>query len=138
MPKNEKSKKNSAKRTVNQRRDLFLKNEYPGTEYGQVLKALGDCNFQVKCSDGIERLCHLRKSLKRNNVNLEAIVLVGKRDYQNEKGDIVYVYTYEESTKLKSMGEISWSLSASLQDELDHDGDGDEKEEDVHFDFDEI
>jgi translation initiation factor 1A len=136
MPKNTKSKKNSAKREVQGKRDLLLSEDVEGTAYGQVIRAQGDRNFMVKFLDGKERLCHLRKSQKRNFVNVEAIVLVGIRDYQDEKGDIVYVYNHEEATKLRNMSEISFNLSsvANVQDEHEED----EKEDDIAFEFDEI
>lgn len=136
MPKNTKSKKNSAKREIQGKRDLLLVEDVEGTAYGQVIRVQGDRNFMVKFLDGKERLCHLRKSQKRNFVNVEAIVLVGIRDYQDEKGDIIYVYNHEEATKLRNMSEISFNLSsiANVQD----DNEEDEKDDDVAFEFDEI
>lgn len=137
MPKNAKSKKNSSKREVSSKRDLLLCEDVEGTAYGQVVRAQGDRNFTVRFLDGKERLCHVRKSQKRNFVNVEAIVLVGMRDYQDEKGDIIYVYSYEEATKLKHMGEITFNLASVAIADSDDDQ-GDEKEEDVAFEFDDI
>lgn len=134
MPKNEKSKKNSAKRSENVKRELLLKEKIPDSEYGRVLRALGDCNFAVQCADGVERLCHVRKSIKRSYVLADSIILVGKRAFQVEKGDIIYVYSYEEATKLRSLGEITFSLT---EYDASDDG-GDEKEDEVEFDFEEI
>lgn len=135
MPKNAKSKKNSAKREVQEKRELLLKDHLPGTIYGQVTRVLGDCNFMVMGEDGLERMCHLRKSIKRQFVLAEGILLVGVRDFQADKGDIVYVYLHEEATKLRQMGEIHFSLSAgsNLSDEV-----VDEKEDESTFVFDEI
>lgn len=132
MPKNEKSKKNSAKRTENIKRELVIKENVPDSEYGRVIRALGDCNFAVECADGMERMCHIRKSIKRSYVLADSIILVGKRSYQPEKGDIIYVYSYEEATKLRNMGEITFSLNECHTNE---DG-GDEKEDNVEFEFD--
>ena len=136
MPKNEKSKKNSAKRAVLQKRELLLKDTVPGSVYGQVVKTLGDCNFQVRCGDNVDRMCHLRKSMKRHIVLIDSVVLVGTRDFQVDKGDIVYVYTYDEATRLKNMHEISFNLSA-LTSMDDSDDDVKEDVEDV-FNFEEI
>lgn len=136
MPKNAKSKKNSAKRSEVQKRELILAESIEGVVYGQVLRAVGDCNFIVKCADNLERLCHLRKSCKRSYVTVDAVVLVGTRDFQQEKGDIVYLYTYEEATKLRNMKEISFSLIQHF--DSDNENGDDEDEKDVDFDFEEI
>lgn len=135
MPKNAKSKKNSAKREVQEKRELLLKERLPGTIYGQVARALGDCNFTVVGEDGVSRLCHLRKSIKRQFVLADGIVLIGVRDFQVDKGDIVYVYLHEEATKLRQMGEIHFQLSAGVQ----HSSDVEEEEKDEGgFVFDDI
>jgi len=83
MPKNTKSKKNSDRKNEVQvnKKEIVLK--FQNTEYGKVVKLLGDCNFTVKCADKIERLCHLRKGIKRDErVLINSLVLVGLRDYQ--------------------------------------------------------
>lgn len=136
MPKNAKSKKNSAKRSVQEKRELLLKEHLPGTIYGQVARALGDCNFLVLGDDGISRLCHLRKSIKRQFVLADGIVLVGLRDYQVDKGDIVYVYLHEEATRLRQLGEIQFSLSSGVN--LDSEDVVEEKEDQSMFVFDNI
>lgn len=137
MPKNVKSKKNSAKREVVEKRELMLKEVLPGTVYGQVLKALGECNFRVRCSDGIERICHLRKSIKRQIVLVESVILVGTRDFQVDKGDVVYVYTYDEATKLKNMREIDFNLSSGVSLESEDEEDDEKNAEEV-FNFEDI
>lgn len=134
MPKNQKSKKNSAKRMEQVKRELFLKEQLPGTVYGLVIRALGECKFTVNCFDDMERMCQLRKSVKRSNVSVDCIVLVGTRDFDQTKGDIVYVYTYEEAQKLKSMQEIP-NVSVS-QTNFASDDDGDEKQNEVDIEFD--
>jgi translation initiation factor 1A len=136
MPKNAKSKKNSAKRADVVKRELLLRDSVEGTVYGQVMKALGDCNFTVKCSDDITRLCHLRKKCKRSIVVVDAVVLVGTRDFQQDKGDIVFVYTHEEAGKLRSMGEVNFSVNNHYT--LGDEDDDEEDEKDVMFDFDDI
>lgn len=138
MPKNQKSKKNSAKRMEQVKRELFLKEQLPGTVYGQVTRALGECKFTVNCFDDIERMCQLRKSVKRSNVSVDCIVLIGTRDFDQSKGDIVYVYTYEEAQKLKNMQEIP-NVSVTNSNFV-HDDDVDEKENavDIEFDFENI
>lgn len=141
MPKGDKSKKNGSSREVKEKAKgpLLLSKDVEGTVYGQVTKALGDCNFKVFCFDSTERLCHLRGALvknksKQNRIETDTIVLVGLRDFQNEKGDIIYVYTKEQVAELKNMKEIP----SKIVNESSHDVDDND---DIVFDdtvFDEI
>lgn len=104
MPKSDKTKKNSQKGTKPAKREIVYKVD--GSVYGQATKLLGDCNFMVYCFDGKDRLCHIRRKIKRDKVAVDSIVMVGTRDYQDNKGDIIYVYTREEAAVLRSEKEI--------------------------------
>lgn len=139
MPKGDKSKKNGSSREVKEKvkGPLLLSKEVEGTVYGQVTKILGDCNFRVFCFDSTERMCHLRGALsknksKQNRIEIDTVVLVGLRDFQNEKGDIIYVYSKEQVSQLKNMKEIPSKISSENSYEIDQD------EEDSGFIFDEI
>lgn len=103
-----------------------------GSIYGQVTKILGDCNFMVFCFDGMERLCHIRKSIRRQTVCMGSIVLVGLRDYQDNKGDIILVYSREHVAELKRLKEIP-DMST-----IGPDVDYNEENEENEFDFDGI
>ena len=131
MPKSDKSKKNGSSRKPAQKAEesIVLSCNVDGTTYGQVIKVLGDCNFTVLCFDGRERMCHVRKSIKKqkNRAENDSIVLVGLRDYQEDKGDIIYIYTKEQVSILKRMKEIpSSTVSASNMDSIENDEDEDE------------
>lgn len=134
MPKDTKSKKNGSSRNPSEsvKGDLLLKID--GSVYGQTSHILGDCNFTVLCFDGRERLCHLRKSIKkREKVGVDTIVLVGLRDYQDDKGDIIYVYSKEQVGQLKQLKEIPSKIVSDMDDTKDKDD-----IEDNGFDFDTI
>lgn len=133
MPKNEKSKKNSEKgEVVKKNREMIYAKDIEGTVYGKAVKILGECNFTIFCFDGHERLCHLRKTIKRSEkIVLDSIVLVGLRDYQDSKGDIVYVYSRDQESILKKANEIP-NLSNN------DDKNDSENDEDTGFDFDNI
>lgn len=144
MPKNLKAKKNGTARTNEPKKfDMVYKEDIVGggAVYGQVIKILGECNFKVRCfiekeeneKDEKELLCHLRKSAKKmGRVEVDTIVLVGLRDFQESKGDILYTYHIEQAKMLKREGHIPKSKSANDFDE-------EEKEKDESgFDFDEI
>ena len=111
------------------RRDLEYKDD--GQEYAQVLKMLGNGRCEVKCVDGITRLAVIRGKM-RNKVwiKLGDYILVGLREFQDNKCDILLKYTDEEVRTLKTYGEIP-------EKNLDKQSD-DESEEEEQIIFDDI
>jgi len=125
-----KHKRGKANHSNDNKRDLELKDILQ--EYALVLNMLGNCRCQLKCSDGVIRLGHIRgKMRKKVWVNMGDIILVSLRDYQDAKCDIIVKYNKTEISQLKSYGEITQLF--------DRKEDGDEvlENEDV-FDFDDI
>lgn len=103
--KRNKNKKNLTHIDMKSRRELLFKED--GQEYAQILKMLGNGRCEAYCFDGIKRLCHIRGKLKKKVwINIGDIVLIGLRDFQEEKGDIIFKYSTEESKFLKTYGEI--------------------------------
>ena len=102
--------------------------------YGIVEKPLGQGRFEIKCSDGKIRLLELRRKFsgrnKRDNrVNINTIVLAGKREWQvvndtkkKEKVDLIYVYNENDLPKLKKDVEYfdSHILLGDITDETDN------------------
>uniref|UniRef100_A0A0G4GS40 Eukaryotic translation initiation factor 4C n=1 Tax=Chromera velia CCMP2878 TaxID=1169474 RepID=A0A0G4GS40_9ALVE len=87
------------------KRELVTKED--GQEYGQVVKMLGNGRLEAFCFDGVKRLCHIRgKMRKKVWVNNGDIVLVSKRDFQDEKGDVIMKYSVDEARQLKNAGEL--------------------------------
>lgn len=138
MPKADKSKKNGESRVKKEsvKKPLVFSRDVPGTVYGQVLRTLGDCNFSVFCFDGQERMCHIRKSIKRGErAEVDSIVLVGIRDFSEDKGDIVYIFTKDQASELRRLHEIP---SKVVKDDEDDSKNDDEVEFDIEFDIDQI
>lgn len=108
MPKNKgKGGKNRrrGKNESDQKRELIFKED--GQEYGQVMRMLGNGRLEAHCFDGTKRLCHIRgKIRKRVWINVDDIVLLGLRDYQDNKGDVIMNYLPDEARALKSYGEL--------------------------------
>ena len=51
---------------------------------------LGNGRLEAFCMDGVKRLCHIRgKMRKKVWVNTGDVVLVGLREYQDEKADVI-------------------------------------------------
>jgi len=81
-----------------------------GQYYGKVCKMLG--NGRVSCKvfmDSGEKMlmCIIPgKFRKRIWINMEDLVLVGVRSYQDDKADILYKYSALEAKRLIRMGEV--------------------------------
>jgi translation initiation factor 1A len=65
------------------------------------------------------------------------IILVGLREFQDGKADIIHKYTTEEARNLVAYGELPASAKIN-QTAIDMAMDDGEEEEDMGFDFDEI
>jgi len=135
MPKNKgKGGKNRrrGKNDNDSKRELTYKED--GQEYAQVIKMLGNGRLEAFCFDGVSRLCHIRGKLrKRVWIQQGDIVLLGLRDFQDAKADVIQKYDNEEARSLKAYGE----LPENVQINVDVGVDGDDVEDDA-FDFEEI
>lgn len=131
--KKQKSIANKDKHKIKVKRELFLKKNIPDadgmTVYGQVTELLGELNFRVFCFDGQTRLCHIRGSIqKKQKVERDSIVIVGLREYTENKADIIYVYHKDESDDLLRLKEIPNFSTSS--DQVNYND-----ENDTGFDF---
>ncbi|CCD72218.1 Eukaryotic translation initiation factor 4C [Caenorhabditis elegans] len=122
MPKNKGKGGKNRRRGKNEndfmKRELDLKEE--GQEYGQVSKMLGNGRVQVFCFDGKQRVCHIRGKLRKKVwINVGDIILVGLRDYQDDKGDVILKYTPDEARRLKNEGLIPENAKLNENDEQD-------------------
>lgn len=109
MPKNKgkggKNRKRGKNENEEEKRELVYKED--GQEYAQVVRMLGNGRLEAQCIDGKKRLCHIRgKMRKKVWVAQGDIVLVGLRDYQDEKADVIMKYTADEARVLKTYGEL--------------------------------
>merc|ERR1712105_325042 len=107
------------------KRELIFKED--GQEYAQVTKMLGNGRLEAMCFDGIKRLCHIRGKLRKKVwINQGDIILVGLRDYQDAKADVILKYNADEARNLKTYGEIPDSVKVTdtvnfVDDGLDDD-----------------
>uniref|UniRef100_H2YSL5 Eukaryotic translation initiation factor 4C n=1 Tax=Ciona savignyi TaxID=51511 RepID=H2YSL5_CIOSA len=68
---------------------------------------LGNGRLEAMCFDGVKRLCHIRGKLRKKVwINQSDIILIGLRDYQDQKADVIMKYNAEEARNLKSYGEL--------------------------------
>jgi len=109
MPKNKgkggKNRRRGKNENESEKRELVFKEE--GQEYALVLKMLGNGRLNAQCLDGQERLCHIRGKLRKKVwINQGDLILLGLRDYQNTKADVILKYNPDEARFLKDYGEL--------------------------------
>ncbi|KAG2307214.1 hypothetical protein Bca4012_083781 [Brassica carinata] len=109
MPKNKgkggKNRKRGKNEADDEKRELIFKED--GQEYAQVLRMLGNGRCEAMCIDGTKRLCHIRgKMHKKVWIAAGDIVLVGLRDYQDDKAYVILKYMSDEAKLLKAYGEL--------------------------------
>ena len=93
---------------------------------------LGNGRLEAYCFDGTKRLCHIRgKMRKKVWVNVDDIVLVGLRDFQDDKADVILKYNSDEARLLKSYGELP--DTAKIHDGAEFGDEG--SDEDLPFEF---
>lgn len=130
-----KSKK--SKSTEVSTRTLVLKDD--DQEYGKITRMLGDRKVTVLLTDGSEILGLIPgKFRKRVWFKVDDIVLIGRREFQNDRVDIVYKYHDYEAKKLLKMSEVPPKFlditsegNAEQQNIIENDND-------FGFDFDDI
>ncbi|GLD54469.1 eukaryotic translation initiation factor 1A, X-chromosomal [Lates japonicus] len=115
MPKNKgkggKNRRRGKNENESEKRELVFKED--GQEYAQVIKMLGNGRLEAMCFDGTKRLCHIRGKLRKKVwINTSDIILVGLRDYQEEKecGDVEGENESEKSWCSKRMDRVILDL----------------------------
>lgn len=97
---------------------IILKDEYQ--EYGKVTKICGNCRFMVLLPDRREYLGILcRRLFKRAWITLDQIVLVSRRDFQEDKVDIIHRYRDDDVRTLIQMKELPQALVPSSETSID-------------------
>lgn len=138
MPKNKgkggKNRKRGKNENEEEKRELVYKED--GQEYAQVIRMLGNGRLESQCIDGKKRLCHIRgKMRKKVWVAQGDIVLLGLRDYQDDKADVILKYTADEARVLKQYGELPEHIRINDTDVI---FEGEDKENQEYFDFDDL
>ncbi|XP_055286331.1 eukaryotic translation initiation factor 1A, X-chromosomal-like [Moschus berezovskii] len=111
-----------------EKRELVFKED--GQEYAQVIKMLGNGRLEAMCFNGVKRSCHVRGKLRKKVwINTSDIILVGLRDYRDNKADIILKYNADEARSLKAYGELPEHAKIN---ETDTFGPGDDDE--IQFD----
>ena len=121
------------KETESDKRELIVKED--GQEYAQVVRMLGNGRLEGKCFDSVTRLCHIRGKMKKKIwIGSGDIILLGLREYQDAKADVILKYSVEEARKLKTQGELPDDLQLNKTDTKI----GEDDDNDIPFDFQDI
>ena len=127
----------------------------PGQYMARAIRLLGDRNILCYCDDNILRVCHIRRTMKRDRIWVEVgdMVLVSLRDFSSDdpkaikRGDILAKYPPEQLRVLKREGGVNERLFMKLEERngisIDAVGEDktldmgilDKKEHDDGFDF---
>merc|ERR1740139_1826249 len=116
-------KKKGGKKRIFEERELQIADAEQA--YGQVLRLLGDSRLEIQCTDGLKRVGHIRGTMRKKVwIGMGDVVLVSKREFEDEKCDIILKYTEDEVRKLKSLNEIPESIKLpENEDKPNNDGD---------------
>lgn len=104
--------RNKKKRTYfNNDKDMNYKLDPDNEEYAYVIKLLGNCRAKVICNNGIEAIGVIRGSLRKfnNRILIENgdLIVISKRDFQDNKVDIVHKFNIDQCQSLVKNKEIS-------------------------------
>ena len=115
--------KKQAKKHYSQPSNYKLrKSEDPNEIYAIVTKMYGNGRVLIKCNDGIERQCVIRKKFrgrnKRDNeISIDSLILAGRREWENKSNttkvetcDLLEVYSLHDRNELKRDSSIKWNI----------------------------
>lgn len=135
MPKNKgkggKNRRRGKNENESEKRELVFKED--GQEYAQVTKMLGNGRLEALCFDGTKRLCHIRGKLRKKVwINAGDIILLGLRDFQDNKADVILRYNPDEAISLRAYGELpdDIKIDETIEDEITFDINGEEPDDD--------
>lgn len=102
-----KSRKGARRAHTDRKRELIFKSE-EGQAYGRVEKMLGNGRLLAtsECAQKESNLiCKIRGSMRRSEwISVGDTVLIGLRDFQDDKADVLHVYNREEVMMLTKWG----------------------------------
>lgn len=103
MPPKKRGRKKNQGETVKR----VLETKCDAEEYAKITKLLGDRRVTMILTDKMSTMGIIPgRYRKRVWMNVGDIVLVNKRDFQNDKSDILHKYSSDEVKKLHKMREI--------------------------------
>ena len=130
--------KSTKKRFGPTNKNTVLKVE--GQSYAKITDALGSGRFRCVLGNGSKVLGILSGNMKKRRiwVNRDDLVLVGMRDFEMDKVDIISKYERDEYTYLKNIEHCLEMLIGNTKDENDTDFNHDDITHGTDFNHDDI
>jgi translation initiation factor 1A len=104
-------------------RHRVLEDPDEGQEYAVIKDMLGSGRVNVVCEDAKTRMGRIRGSMRKygNKVIIEKgdIVIVAKREFEDDKLDIVHKYNYDECTYLSREGSLPQNIHKAWMSSMD-------------------
>lgn len=103
-------KKNNEPETTSSKTTKIAEGEYE--KYGKIINLSGDCRVIVTTTDGTEYVCHIPgKFRKRVWMKMDDIILFAVRPFEENKGDVISVYSPNEVRWLTIKNELPSTFS---------------------------
>ena len=100
---------------------------------------LGNGWIETHCCDGEKRLAHIRGAFRKKVwIGVGDVVLLGLRDFQDDKADVILKYSPDEARLLKSYGELPDNVKINETEVGADEAAAGEEGFDVEFNIDEI
>lgn len=104
----------NSKQRAKQSRNRTILEPDEDQEYGIVQDMLGNGRLRALCSDAVVRVGRIRGSMRKyaGKVIIERgdLVILAKRDFEDDKVDVVHKFTHEETSKLMRNGMLPTAL----------------------------
>ena len=89
-----------------------------GQMYAIATKMLGNRRLIAKCTDEQERLAIIpgKYKGKRNWISVGMVLLLGIRDYQDDKADVIYIYNDQDVKRIRRTGVLDSLIDEEKED----------------------
>jgi initiation factor 1A len=121
MPKNTKKAKNSKSKSNGDTSKRIMEFKADSEQYARVEKLLGDRRVSVILPDNSTILARIAGRLRKQRITIGDIVLISFRSFQDDKSDLIHVYSKHEVAQLILQEEIPADFIA-LEKVIEDDG----------------
>jgi len=91
---------------------MRLPNRREGEIFALAEQLMGGSRIQVVCEDGKTRMGRIRGRIKKRKwIRPGDLLIVRPWDFQDDKADVLYRYTYTESSNLSRRGKLPDSVN---------------------------
>jgi translation initiation factor 1A len=112
------SKIRNSKQRAKQNRNRTIIEPDDDQEYGVVQDMLGNGRLRALCGDGVIRVGRIRGSMRKYAgkviIDKGDLIIVARREWEDDKVDVIHKYTHEEMSKLSRGNYLSPSLVKAI------------------------